>query len=101
MAEFDYSLDKPGKANIIAKALSHKNVVATLLSTKSCNVLDTIKEGMQNDIVSKKLVALVFQVKTQKFWKEEELPYTTGRLVYLPRLIGLRHLLIKKGHDTA
>ncbi|XP_047267518.1 uncharacterized protein LOC124897941 [Capsicum annuum] len=54
LAEFDYSLEyKPGKANVVADALTHTAVLAILLSTTSCGVLDTIKEGMEHDPVAK------------------------------------------------
>ncbi|KAM3344010.1 hypothetical protein P3S68_026101 [Capsicum galapagoense] len=100
LAEFDYSLEyKPGKANVVADALSRKVVLAALLSTTSCGVLDTIKEGMEHDLVAKKLLDLARKGKTQKFWEEDGLLYTTGRRVYVPRWKNLRRLLIKEGHD--
>ncbi|XP_047260179.1 uncharacterized protein LOC124893108 [Capsicum annuum] len=70
LAEFDYSLEyKPGKANVVADALSRKAVLATLLSTTSCSVLDSIKEGMEHDPVAKQLLDLARKGKTQKFWE--------------------------------
>ncbi|PHT84835.1 hypothetical protein T459_13278 [Capsicum annuum] len=101
LAEFDYSLEyKPGKANVVADALSRKVVLSALLSTTSCGVLDTIKEGMEHDPVAKQLLDLARKGKTQKFWEEDGLLYTTGRRVYVPRWKNLRRLLIKEGHDT-
>lgn len=47
LAEFDYSLEyKPGKANVVADALSRKAVLAPIVSTTNNDILDAIKEGM-------------------------------------------------------
>lgn len=71
LAEFDYSLEyKPGKANVVADALSRKAILANVVSSTSSNVVDTIKEGMQYDPVVKQLLVLASRGKTQKFWEK-------------------------------
>ncbi|KAI3446915.1 hypothetical protein Pfo_003580 [Paulownia fortunei] len=71
--EFDYMLEyKPGKANVVADALSRKVELAA------------------QDPLAKELKKLAVEGKTKQFWVEDGLLYTKGRRLYL----------IKECHDT-
>ncbi|KAH0696086.1 hypothetical protein KY289_013568 [Solanum tuberosum] len=88
LAEFDFTFEyKPGKANVVADALSRKVASAAI--------------GMQHDPVAKQLLVLAQQGKAKKFWEENSLMYTTGKRVYVPRWANLRRTMIKEGHDIA
>ncbi|KAH0698711.1 hypothetical protein KY284_012926 [Solanum tuberosum] len=88
LAEFDFTFEyKPGKANVVADALSRKVALAAI--------------GMQHDPVAKQLLVLAQQGKVKKFWEENSLMYTTGKRVYVLRWANLRRTMIKEGHDTA
>ncbi|XP_075084740.1 uncharacterized protein LOC142167997 [Nicotiana tabacum] len=89
------------KTNVVAVILSRKNVLATIVSSASSGIIETIKEGMQHDPVAKQLLALASQGKTQRFWEEDGLLYITGKRVYVPKWANLRRTLLKEGHDTA
>nr|XP_010315745.1 uncharacterized protein LOC101248530 [Solanum lycopersicum] len=102
LAEFDFTLEyKPGKANVVADALSRRTSLAAIVSSSSSSLVDDIKEGLQHDPIAKQLFALAQQGKTKKFWEEDGLLYTTGRRVYVPKWASLRRTLMKEGHDSA
>ncbi|KAI5662326.1 hypothetical protein M9H77_21649 [Catharanthus roseus] len=66
LAEFDYSLEyKPGKANVVADALSRKVELASISRVDS-PLLKRIKEGLQQDSLAKNLIALVMEGKTRR-----------------------------------
>jgi len=101
LAEFNFTFEyKPGKANVVADALSRKAALAAIISSTCSSVIDDIREDMQHDPVAKQLLVLAQQGKTKKFWEESGLLYTTGRRVYVPKWASLRRTLIKEGHDT-
>ncbi|XP_012844529.1 PREDICTED: uncharacterized protein LOC105964566 [Erythranthe guttata] len=59
LAEFDYVLEyKPGKANVVADALSRKAELAAISSTRR-NLADMIREGLEHDPMAKELIRLV------------------------------------------
>ncbi|WMV15116.1 hypothetical protein MTR67_008501 [Solanum verrucosum] len=59
LAEFDFTFEyKPGKANVVADALSHKADLAAIISSTCSNVIDDINECMQHDLVAKQLLIL-------------------------------------------
>ena len=102
LAEFDFTLEyKPGKANVVADALSRRASLAAIVSSSSSSIVEDIKQGLQHDPVAKQLFALAQQGKTKKFWEEDGLLYTTGRRVYVPKWASLRRTLMKEGHDSA
>ncbi|KAE8662634.1 cytochrome P450 78A7-like [Hibiscus syriacus] len=100
LAEFDYTLEyKPGKANVVADALSRKAKLAAISLAKG-TVLERIKEGLEQDPMARELVKLASDGKTQRFWVEDGLLYTKGRRIYVPKWDNLRRDLVKECHDT-
>lgn len=100
LAEFDYILQyKPGKANVVADALSRKAELAAMNKSHE-GILEAIRVGMKHDPLAKQLVELATEGKTKRFWVEDGLLYTKGRRVYVPRFENLRKNLIKECHDT-
>ncbi|KAG8386598.1 hypothetical protein BUALT_Bualt03G0164900 [Buddleja alternifolia] len=100
LAEFDYVLEyKPGKANVVADALSRKAELAAISLAKG-NVHEKIKEGLEHDPMAKELMRLAKEGKTRQFWVEDGLLYTKGRRLYVPKWGNLRKDLIKECHDT-
>ncbi|KZV49681.1 hypothetical protein F511_16615 [Dorcoceras hygrometricum] len=56
LAEFDYTLEyKPGKANVVADALSRKSELAALSLAKG-EIKGRIKEGLEHDPMARELV---------------------------------------------
>ncbi|KAE8726163.1 Detected protein of unknown function [Hibiscus syriacus] len=100
LAEFDYTLEyKPGKANVVADALSRKTELDAISLAKG-TVLKCIKEGLELDPLTRELVKLASDGKTQRFWVGDGLLYTKGRRIYVPKWDNLRRDLIKECHDT-
>ncbi|PON57991.1 hypothetical protein PanWU01x14_169220, partial [Parasponia andersonii] len=67
LAEFDYKLEyKPGKANVVADALSRKTELAAL-SKPNSTLIEKIKEGLEHDILAKSLLPLVTEGKMRRF----------------------------------
>ena len=96
LVEFDFTFEyKPGKANVVADALSRKAYLAAIVSSYCSPIVDEIGKGMQHDPVAKQLLVLAQQGKTKKFWEEDDLLYTTGRRVYVPKGANLWRTLIK------
>ncbi|KAE8704058.1 hypothetical protein F3Y22_tig00110461pilonHSYRG00023 [Hibiscus syriacus] len=50
--------------------------------------------------MTRELVKLASDGKTQRFWVEDDLLYTKGRQIYVPKWDNLRRDLIKECHDT-
>ncbi|KAI5656492.1 hypothetical protein M9H77_25285 [Catharanthus roseus] len=97
---FDYSLEyKPGKANVVADALSPKVELASISRVDS-PLLKRIKEGLQQDSLAKNLIALATEGKTRRFWLEEGMLYTKGNRLFVPKWGNLRRKLIKECHDS-
>ncbi|KAK8948956.1 hypothetical protein KSP39_PZI005193 [Platanthera zijinensis] len=100
LAEFDYTLEyKPGKANVVADALSRKAGLAAMITAKG-KLLARIKEGLQQDPLAKEWMQAAKEGKTKQFWVEDELLYTKGKRLYIPKWDNLRRELIKECHDT-
>lgn len=64
---------KPGKVNVVDDALSHNVVLAPILSSTSSNIVEIIREGIERDVIAKKLLVLAKQGRTRKFWEENGL----------------------------
>lgn len=100
LAEFDWKLEyKPGKANVVADALSRK-VVASAVSQPHSGLVDRIKVGLDNDATARLLRNQVMEGKSQRFWYEDDLIYTKGRRLFVPRYEGLRREVMKECHDS-
>ena len=100
LAEFDYIMEyKPGKTNVIADALSRKAELATL-SRVTCDFADRIKEGLNQDLLTKNLMEMAREGKTRKFWVEGGLLFTVGNRMYVPRWNNLRREILKECHDS-
>ena len=86
LAEFDYTLEyKPGSANHVADALSRKAELASMTSQPQGEMVDLIKEGLQYDPVAKSLITLAHEGKTRRFWVEDDLLFTKGKRLYVPK----------------
>ncbi|KAK2982711.1 hypothetical protein RJ640_002395 [Escallonia rubra] len=73
LAEFDYVMEyKPGKANLVADALSRKAELAAMSKAKG-DILEGIKEGMEHDPLARQLFKLAESGQTQRFWVEDGL----------------------------
>ncbi|KAL5749423.1 hypothetical protein ACOSP7_024026 [Xanthoceras sorbifolium] len=57
-------------------------------------------EGLQHDSLGKSLVGLANDGKTKRFWVQDDLLYTVGNWLYVPKFGNLRKNLIKECHDT-
>ncbi|KAK2967931.1 hypothetical protein RJ640_010541 [Escallonia rubra] len=67
LAEFDYVMEyKPGKANLVADALSRKAELVAMSKVKG-DILEGIKEGMEHDPLAKELLKLAESGQTQQF----------------------------------
>lgn len=74
LEKFDFTLKyKPGKVNVVADVLSRNAVLAPILSSTSSNIGETIREGMEHDVIAKKLLVLAKQGRMRKFWEENGL----------------------------
>ncbi|KAI5681781.1 hypothetical protein M9H77_03009 [Catharanthus roseus] len=91
--------DPPGKANVVADALSRKVELASISRVDSL-LLKRIKEGLQQYSLAKNLIALVTERKTRRFWLEEGMLYTKGNRLFVPKWGNLRRELIKECHDS-
>ncbi|KAI3453949.1 hypothetical protein Pfo_010612 [Paulownia fortunei] len=100
LAEFDYTLEyKPGKANVVADALSRKAELAAVSLAKG-EITGRIKQGLEQDPLARELKKLAVEGKTKQFWVEDGLLYTKGRCLYVPKWGSLQKELIKECHDT-
>ena len=85
LVEFDYTLEyKPGKANVVADALSRKAELAAI-SQPQCPLKERIKEGLSHDQVAKTLIDGVKQGKTRQFWLKDDLLFAKGDRIYVPK----------------
>ena len=102
LAEFDYRLEyKPGKANVVADALSRKAELVTLsMSQPKSDLVMRIKEGLQQDPLAKDLLGKVLEGKTRRFWQEEGILLTKGDRLFVPRWGNLWREVIKECHDS-
>ena len=102
LAEFDYQLKyKPGKANVIADALSRKAELSSLtLSQPESLLITRIKEGIDKDPTTQNLVKLACEGKTRWFWEDNGLLLTVGNRIMVPRHGNLRREIIKECHDS-
>ena len=62
--------------------------------------MDLLRKGLQYDVVAKSLIVLAHEGKTKLFQVEDNLLYTKGRRLYVPKWGSIRRNLIKECHDT-
>ena len=102
LVEFNFEwLHRLGRQNIVANALSRKEVVAyimTLLEVIS-DFNEWIKQAAGLDAGYEKLRHQVRNKETIKYWLEGELLVFKGKRLYVP-LGGLRKKLLKETHDA-
>lgn len=95
LAEFDYTLEhKPGKANVVADALSRRAELAAIPQVKG-DIKGLIREGLEHDPIARQIIDLAVKRGTKRFWVEDGLIYTRGRRLYVPRWGNIRRSLIK------
>ncbi|GJU12068.1 uncharacterized mitochondrial protein-like protein [Tanacetum coccineum] len=100
LAEFDYQLEyKPGKANVVADALSRKAKFVAITQAQFF-LQDRIKEGLEHDPLAKKIIALAKDRRTQRFWLKEDMLLTKGDRLYVPKWGDLRRAILKECHDS-
>ncbi|GJX43068.1 putative nucleotidyltransferase, ribonuclease H [Tanacetum coccineum] len=100
LAEFDYQLEyKPGKANVVADALSRKAEFAAITQAQFF-LQDRIKEGLEHDPLAKKIIALAKDGRTRRFWLKGDMLFTKGDRLYVPKWGDLRRAILKECHDS-
>nr|GEY33664.1 uncharacterized protein [Tanacetum cinerariifolium] len=100
LAEFDYQLEyKPGKANVVAEALSRKAKFVAI-SQDQFFLQDRIKEGLEHDPLAKKIIALAKDRRTRRFWLKRDMLFTKGDRLYVSKWGDLRRAILKECHDS-
>ncbi|GJY64927.1 putative nucleotidyltransferase, ribonuclease H [Tanacetum coccineum] len=100
LAEFDYQLEyKPGKANVVADALSRKAEFVAIIQAQFF-LQDRIKEGLEHDPLAKKIIALAKDGRTRRFWLKGDMLFTKGDRLYVPKWGDLRRVILKECHDS-
>ncbi|KAL6323857.1 hypothetical protein AAG906_005853 [Vitis piasezkii] len=90
----------PGRANHLVDALSRKTELTFMTSQAQRDIMDLLREGLQHDLMAKSFIALAHEGKTKRFWVEDDLLYTKGKRLYVPKWGNIRRNLIKECHDT-
>ena len=102
MAEFDLQFEhRAGRTNQAADALSRKAELAamTLLANLSASrvhipIRERIKENLEKDPVVRTLLKLVKEGRSRRFWIEDDLLWTKGNRLYVPKAGDLRKMLL-------
>ncbi|GJY19124.1 putative nucleotidyltransferase, ribonuclease H [Tanacetum coccineum] len=92
-------LTKPGKANVVADALSRKAEFTTITQAQLF-LQDRIKEGLKHDPLAKKIIALAKDRRTRRFWLKGDMLFTKGDRLYVPKWGDLRRAILKECHDS-
>ena len=108
VAEFDLQFEhRAGRTNQAADALSRKAELAavTLLANLSASrvhipIRERIKENLEKDPVVRTLLKLVKEGRSRRFWIEDDLLWTKGNRLYVPKAGDLRKMLLRECHDT-
>ncbi|KAK9004983.1 hypothetical protein V6N11_042433 [Hibiscus sabdariffa] len=100
LAEFDFAMEyKPGKANLVADALSRRYDLE-FISRLEGPLLLRIKEGLPHDLRAQSLILYAKEGKSKRYWLEGDLLYTRGHHLYVPQFAKLRKELMKECHDS-
>ena len=91
---------KLGNVNHVIDALSRKVKLASMISQPQEDMVDLKREGLQHDPMVKNLIVLAHEVKTKRFWVKDDLLYTKGKWLYVPKWGNIRKNLIKECHNT-
>ncbi|GJY48141.1 putative nucleotidyltransferase, ribonuclease H [Tanacetum coccineum] len=89
----------PGKANVVADALSRKAEFAAITQAQFF-LQDRIKEGLEHDPLAKKIIALAKDRRTRRFWLKRDMLFTKGDRLYVPKWGDLRRAILKECHDS-
>ncbi|GKB34708.1 putative nucleotidyltransferase, ribonuclease H [Tanacetum coccineum] len=92
-------LNIPGKANVVADALSRKAEFAAITQAQFF-LQDRIKEGLEHDPLAKKIISLAKDGKTRRFWLKGDMLFTKGDRLYVPKWGDLRRVILKECHDS-
>ncbi|GKD15841.1 hypothetical protein Tco_1204999 [Tanacetum coccineum] len=85
LAEFDYQLEyKPGKANVVADALSHKAKFSAITQAQFF-LQEQIKEWLEHDPLANKIIALAKDGRTRRFWLKGDMLFTKEDRIYVPK----------------
>lgn len=85
--------------NDMANTLSRKAKLASISKIQE-KLLDLIKEGIGHYVVTMPLLHLAIEGKKKQFWVQDNLLYTKGCRVYVPKWRNLRNNLINECHET-
>ncbi|GJU02833.1 transposon Tf2-12 polyprotein [Tanacetum coccineum] len=88
----------PRKANVVADALS-RTAKFVAITQAQFFLQDRIKEGLEHDPLAKKIIALAKDGRTRRFWLKEEMLFTKGDRLYMPKWGNLRRAILKGCHD--
>ena len=69
----------------MVNALSRKAKLTSMTSQPQGDIMDLLREGLQHVQLAKSLIALAHEWKTKRFWVEDNLLYTKGRRLYVPK----------------
>ncbi|XP_074304307.1 uncharacterized protein LOC141639025 [Silene latifolia] len=108
LAKFDVEFTyRSGVANRVADALSRRcdfsalHMVAHLSTTTMvADIRVKTKEHLDQYPMAMTLKRLALEGKTRKFWMEDGLLFTKGHRIFVPKVVGLRKILLQECHDT-
>ena len=84
----------------MADALSPKEELASMTSQPQGDIMGLLRKRLQHNPMAQSLIALSHKGKTKRFWVEDDLLYTKGRRLYVPKWGNIRRNLIKECHHT-
>lgn len=70
------------------------------MSQLKFDLVQRIKEDLQQDLLVNDLLGKVLEGKTRRFWQDEDIFPTKGDLLFGPRWGNLQTEVIKECHDS-